>query len=116
MYFFNYNLNTNKNLDMSLIKIFGLGIKKSKKIIKKLGFSHNICLKDLSKLQLFNLMKIINCLIYNLGDNLKKLQTINFEKILKLKLIKAFRKLKGLPIRGQRTQTNAKTSKKRKNK
>lgn len=112
MYLFDLNLNDNKNIFLVIKTILGIGKFVSDKITKKLGFSKNLYLKMLSKKQLFKFTKIINSLLF-LTNNLKKMEIINFKKMLQLKNIKAFRKLNGLPIRGQRTQTNSKTAKKK---
>lgn len=112
MYLFDSNLSSDKQLNFSLTRIFGLGHKNSKKILKKLGFLKNLTVKILTKTQIYNLVKIINSLNLLLSHNLKKFELLNFKNSLNLKLIKSFRKLSGLPTRGQRTRTNAKTAKK----
>lgn len=57
-------------------------------------------------------MTVVNGMKLVLNNNLKQLKIINFKKLLELKFLKAFRKLKKLPIRGQRTKTNCRTAKK----
>lgn len=111
MYLVNSTLKTNKNIYSSLTGVFGVGFKISRHLVKKLGFCKNLKFYLLSDKQLFKLKKTINLFIFFLANNLKKILTINFKKALKLKLIKAIRKLNGLPIRGQRTKTNARTAK-----
>ena len=111
MYLFNYNLKVDKNIDRTLTKIFGLGVFVSSLVIKKLGFCKNLNLSLLKQDQIFKLKKLISRLNL-ISNNVKTLQAISFKKLLKLNLLKAIRKLKGLPVRGQRTKTNSKTSKK----
>ena len=71
-------------------------------------------LKNLSKNQIFKLNKFLTKLNFFLANELKKVETEIFKQKLKIKLLKSFRKLHGLPVRGQRTHTNAKTARRQK--
>ena len=82
------------------------------KILKKLGFCKNFKLTIISKFQVFNLIKVTKSFNLLLANDLKKFLFETFKNTLKIKLIKSFRKMQGLPVRGQRTHTNAKTAKK----
>nr|AVR57497.1 ribosomal protein S13 [Entomoneis sp.] len=113
MYLFNSKLVENKKIKFALTAIFGLGGSNSLIVIKKLGFCSNLKLKMLSKNQILNLIKTITSLNILLGNELKKIQFSNLKKALEIKLLKSFRKIQGLPIRGQRTHTNAKTARKK---
>lgn len=113
MYLYDSKLPVNKNFVISLQAVFGLGKNNSIKLCKKLGFCFN--LKTLSKPQIFRLNKTLTKLNFIFANELKKFQIKIFKQKLDIKLLKSFRKLKGLPIRGQRTHTNAKTAKKQKN-
>lgn len=113
MYLFGSKLVKNKPLILSLKLIFGLGKTNSFSILKKLGFCLNFKVQDLNKKQMFKLIKIIYSLQIFLASDLRKFRLLLFKKLLKIKLIKGFRKNDGLPIRGQRTRTNAKNAKKK---
>lgn len=111
MYLFESELINYKNICLSLQKLFGLGNKKCNKIIKKIGFSENLKTKNLSKSQEYQLIKTLNN--HLISDDLRKFRFLKFKSSLQIKLKKSFRKKKGLPVRGQRTHTNAKTAKKK---
>lgn len=113
IYFFKSELPENKPVFLSLTYIYGLGWAHSFIICKKLGFSTNLKLKDLSRKQRNKLIKSIENLNKELVSELKKSKRLALEKSVSIKLYKGFRRMKGLPVRGQRTHTNAKTAKKR---
>jgi small subunit ribosomal protein S13 len=112
MYLFGSKLLKNKFLYLALILIFGINKSLSIFIVKKLGFSFNFKVKNLFKKQMNNLIKTMKSLNIFLASDLKKFRFFNFKKLIKLKSVKGFKKLKGLPVRGQRTKTNGKTAKK----
>ena len=93
--------------------VYGLGKSISLLICKRLGFSKNLKVKHLSKEQINKLVKTIENLDKELASDLKKLKILSTKKLVNIKSYKGLRKIKGLPIRGQRTHTNAKTSRKR---
>lgn len=111
IFLFETNLNKNNRLFFELLKILGLGKQLSKFICKKLGFSKNLKIEILSTFQILKLMQLLNKFKL-IGNKLKKFQFSNLKKKLNIKLISAIKQINGLPIRGQRTHTNAKTSKK----
>lgn len=104
----------NKRIDLAFQSIFGLGIKNTSLVFKKLGFSENLKVENLSKKQISILVKKISSLNILLANELIKFQVLNFNKLMSIKAIKGYRKSLGLPIRGQRTHTNGKTAKKMK--
>lgn len=119
-HFFNLNmiylletkLLENKSIYFSLTKIFGLGQFQSFLICKKFGLSHNCSLSKLTPDQIIQLIKFIESLSLLINSNLKKSKIILAKKLVEIKAYKGIRKLKGLPVRGQRTHTNAKTASK----
>lgn len=113
VYLFESELPENKPIFLSLTHIYGFGKLSSEFVCKKLGFSKNLKLKNLSKEQISKLVKTIESLNKELASDLKKSKKFSLKKLIAIKSYKGLRKIKGLPIRGQRTHTNAKTSKKR---
>lgn len=113
VYLFDSELPENKPILFSLQHVYGLGFFYSVLICRQLGFSKNIKTQHLSKTQINELVKCINFLEIKLTGDLKKLKILSFEKLIAIKSYKGLRKIKGFPIRGQRTHTNAKTSRKR---
>ncbi len=99
-----------KRVEIGLTYIYGIGRTQSNKILKIANIDPNIRVKDLKDDQLSKLSKIIE-------DNYKiegELRQIIFRNIKRLKDIKSYRGLRhrlGLPVRGQRTRTNAVTRK-----
>lgn len=113
MYLFESELEENKRINIALTLIYGLNSSNSKKIIKQIGFSNNFKLKLITNEQITNLVKIINSLNIKISNDLKKHNFSIFKKLIDIKSIKSFRLNKGLPVRGQRTHTNAKTARKK---
>jgi small subunit ribosomal protein S13 len=113
VYLFESELPENKSVFFSLMHIYGLGKFNSLLICKRLGFSKNLEVKNLSKELLNKLIKTIEHLNLELAGDLKKSKILSTKKLISIKSYKGLRKSIGLPIRGQRTHTNAKTSKKR---
>lgn len=116
VYIFETELLNEKPILRSVAKIYGLGISTSKLISKKLGFLPNLKTKHLTQGQLTLLIKTINSLNIKLGGDLKKIQTINIKRLISIKSYRGLRMIQGLPVRGQRTHSNAQTSKKFKRK
>ena len=115
VYLFETELPDNKLVFLSIMHIYGLGKTSSLFVCKRLGFSKSLKMKDLSKDQLNKLIKTIESLNKELAGALKKSKLLSTQKLVSIKSYKGLRKIKGLPIRGQRTRTNAKTAKKRLN-
>jgi small subunit ribosomal protein S13 len=113
VYLFESELSENKPIFFALTNIYGIGSEKSSVICKKLGFSKNLKIKSLSEEQVSKLVKTTELLGIPLASELKKLKSLNTKKLLSIKSYKGLRKNQGLPVRGQRTRTNAKTAKKR---
>ena len=105
-----YDLPEEKRILVALTKIYGIGISISKIICKKANINFNRNVLSLTNDDLKNLHLYLEN--YLIGGDLKR---YNFLKIKRLKDIKCYRGIRhrlGLPVRGQRTRTNAKTCKK----
>lgn len=113
VYIFDTELFDNKLIYQALQQIYGINKKKSSFICKKLGFSSNLKVKNLSKDQITDLLKIIDVLNLILASDLKKLKFLSVKNLISIKSYRGFRRNQGLPLRGQRTHTNAKTSRKK---
>ena len=114
IYLFETELNKNKSIIFSLQKIFGIGYCTSKKICLSLGFSLNMKASYLDNFQYSKIVKKITSLKLIISNDLKKQIILNNTRYVNIRAYKGLRKLQGLPIRGQRTHTNAKTARKRK--
>ena len=113
IYIFDTELLENKFMYNALKQIYGINKKKSKFICNKLGFSKNFKVKNLSKDQIAELLKLIDILNLTITSDLKKLKILSIKNHISIKSYKGFRRNQGLPIRGQRTHTNAKTARKK---
>jgi small subunit ribosomal protein S13 len=103
-------LPSNKRIEYALPYIFGIGLASSQNILKKLKISFDKRVKDLSDEEIAAIQKEITAghvveggLRKEIRDNIKRLQEIGAYRGLRHK--------KGLPVRGQRTKTNARTRK-----
>jgi len=114
VYLFESELSKKKSVMFALTSIFGIGKINSFLLCKKLGFSQNLKVKDLSKEQFVKLVKTIESSNLILASDLKKERLLKLKTLLSIKSYKGLRRNQGLPIRGQRTHTNARTSRKRK--
>lgn len=112
IYLFEAKIPENKSLFFALLYIYGINKTTSLFICKNLGFSKNLKLKDLSKEQISKLVKLIESLNLELASDLKKTRLLINKKLISIKSYRGLRKNQGLPVRGQRTHTNAKTSRK----
>jgi small subunit ribosomal protein S13 len=113
VYLFESELPENKSVIFAMTHIFGLGKSKSNLICKKLGFSGNLKIKNISKEQLSKLITTLELMNIPMGSELKKIKLINIKNLASIRSFKGLRLKQGLPVRGQRTHTNARTSRKR---
>lgn len=107
-------LNKLKNIKYSLLKIYGINKYLSSTICKNAGFSNNLKVQDLNSDQIKIIIKIVEKLNLKINNVLRDYKRLLFSKLVTIKAYRGLRKLAKLPIRGQRTHTNAKTCKKAK--
>lgn len=113
VYLFDSELPKNKLLPFALVNIYGIGKANALFICKKLGFSRNLTVNDLSKEQISKLIKSIESLNIAVAGDLLKSRLLITKKLVSIKSYRGLRRYQGLPVRGQRTHTNARTSRKR---
>lgn len=113
VYLFDSELSENKSIFFALTSIFGIGKSNSLIICKKLGFSKNFKIKNLSKEQIQTLVALIESLNLILVSDLKKFKSLIIKNLIAIKSYRGLRLKQGLPVRGQRTHTNARTSRKK---
>jgi small subunit ribosomal protein S13 len=100
-----------KRIEASLPYIYGIGPKTAKRMLEQANIDPNVRAKDLSPVQINEIIRVITAskvliegdLRRDLQGNLKRLQAIN--------CYRGIRHRRGLPVRGQRTSTNARTRK-----
>merc|ERR1712004_610141 len=99
-------LKKNNFIYFELRNVYGLGKKTSFFICKKLGFSKNYLVYNLSSDQVLKIINLIEKSSLLIGSNLKNFQRLLLINLINLKVYKGLRRIKGLPVRGQRTHTN----------
>lgn len=100
----------NKRIEYALPYIFGVGLKRSRDILEKLHISFDIRVKDLSDQDIARIDKEVATSYLTEGD-LRKVITENIKRLQLIKSYRGDRHKRGLPARGQRTKTNARTRK-----
>jgi small subunit ribosomal protein S13 len=103
------DLPDNKRVEVGLTYIFGIGRSTSNKILQEAQVSVDTRIKDLSEDDLGKIRKIIQTLMVE-GD-LRRSKTMDIKRLLDLGCYRGLRHRRGLPCRGQRTKTNARTRK-----
>lgn len=112
IYILETELLENKSVFFSLTKIFGINQHQSFLICKNLGLSYNCTLSNLTVDQVLNLVKFIENSNLSINGDLKKSNILLAKKLVQIKAFRGIRRLRKLPVRGQRTHTNAKTASK----
>nr|YP_010516666.1 ribosomal protein S13 [Haslea pseudostrearia]UXN44209.1 ribosomal protein S13 [Haslea pseudostrearia] len=110
IYILDSKLPDNKSIFFALQYIYGIGKTRAFLICKKLGFSMNLKVKNLSENQIVQILSVINSLDFVLAHDLKKLKVGLTKKLVSIKSYRGLRRVRGLPVRGQRTHTNARTA------
>jgi small subunit ribosomal protein S13 len=111
VYILNTSIKDDKKLKIALQKIFGIGKFKSYQICDQLGMNYDMRLKSLTNIQIEKLVQYINY-NYIYGSELKRLVGKNIQRLIRIASYRGFRHIGKLPVRGQRTHSNAKTSRK----
>jgi small subunit ribosomal protein S13 len=107
----NVNLPNDKSSLIGLSYIKGIGLSRSKIICASLNIDINSKLGELHQSTINSITDFIDN-YYIIGNKLNREKTNNIRRLIKISCYRGFRHVKGLPLRGQRTHTNAKTSRK----
>lgn len=100
----------NKRLEVSLTYIYGVGRKLSNQIIEKLGLNKDMRAKELTEDAIARLNAILQSEYVVEGDLRRQIQN-NIKRLVGIHCYRGIRHRIGLPVRGQRTRTNARTRK-----
>jgi small subunit ribosomal protein S13 len=103
------NIPDHKHAEISLTAIYGIGRQTAKNICAEAGILPSIKIKELSEEQLETLRNIISKMTVE-GD-LRREVSMNIKRLMDLGCYRGIRHRRGLPLRGQRTRTNARTRK-----
>ena len=104
------NIPTNKRVLIALTYIHGIGRAKAKEIVDKLGIDHSRRVQDLSDAEVLQIRETIDAEHMVEGD-LRRETAMNIKRLMDLGCYRGIRHRRGLPVRGQRTSTNARTRK-----
>jgi len=105
------NIPTNKRVLIALTYIHGIGPAISKAICEKVGIEAERRVQDLSDADVANLRDAITGGDYLVEGDLRRLTSMNIKRLMDMGNYRGLRHRRGLPVRGQRTHTNARTRK-----
>ena len=100
----------NKRIEIALTYIYGIGPKSAKDILTQTGIDPDIRAKDLTEGDVAKLRDVIEASYVVEGD-LRRDVALNIKRMVEINCYRGIRHRKGLPVRGQRTKTNARTRK-----
>ena len=103
------DLPRDKRIEIGLTKIFGIGIPTSKRILAQTGVSPDVRVKDLTTEDEHRLREIVDEL--KVEGDLRREIASNIKRLTDIGCYRGLRHRRGLPVRGQRTKTNARTRK-----
>ena len=103
------NIPPHKHAEIGLTAIYGVGRSTAQKICDAIGIPYSKKVKDLTDAELEKIREQIGGLTIE-GD-LRREMSINIKRLMDLGCYRGFRHRRGLPVRGQRTKTNARTRK-----
>jgi small subunit ribosomal protein S13 len=104
------NLPTNKRVVIALQYIHGIGSRFAADIVKKVGIDPARRIQDLSDAEVLQIREAIDA-DYTVEGDLRRETAMNIKRLMDLGCYRGLRHRKGLPVRGQRTHTNARTRK-----
>ena len=99
-----------KRVEVGLTYIYGVGVARSNSILKKAGIDPSVRVKDLSEEEVSRIAKILDGEGSIEGD-LRKDVAMNIKRLMEVGAYRGLRHRRNLPVRGQRTHTNARTRK-----
>lgn len=104
------DLPKNKRMEIALTYIHGIGRTVSRKILDESGIDPNMKSDQLSEVDVARIREVIDR-SYKVEGDLRREVTMNIKRLMDLGCYRGLRHRRGLPVRGQRTHTNARTRK-----
>jgi len=99
-----------KRVEIALTYVYGIGVARSNKILGQAGIEPNVRVKDLSEEEVSRIARILDGEGGVEGD-LRKETAMNIKRLMEIGSYRGGRHRRNLPVRGQRTHTNARTRK-----
>lgn len=104
------DLPNEKRVEIGLTYIFGIGLTTSKKILAETGINPDVRVKDLTEEDISKLREYIDHNLQVEGDR-RRTVALDIKRLIEIGSYRGLRHRKGLPVRGQRSKTNARTRK-----
>ena len=98
-----------KRVEVGLTYVYGIGLASSQKILKEAGVNPDTRVKDLTDDEVANIRKAMEG--YKVEGDLRREVALNIKRLTEIGCYRGIRHRRGLPVRGQRTKTNARTRK-----
>jgi small subunit ribosomal protein S13 len=99
-----------KRVEVALTYIYGIGLSSSKKILQSAAISPDTRVKDLTENEMARLRETIEQQ-YTVEGDLRRELAMNIKRLMDIGAYRGLRHRRGMPVRGQRTRTNARTRK-----
>jgi|SRR5579862_505874 len=103
------NIPNHQHAEIALTAIYGIGRPRARQICEAAGVAYSTKVKDLSDAQMDKLRELVGR--YTVEGDLRREVTMSIKRLMDLGCYRGVRHRKGLPVRGQRTRTNARTRK-----
>ena len=104
------DLPRNKRVEAALPYIYGVGWTASRHILAKTNINPDTRVKDLTEDEISSIKKVLDS-EYRVEGDLRREISMNIKRLMEIGCYRGLRHRKGLPVRGQRTKTNARTRK-----
>lgn len=104
------DLPRDKRVEVALTYIFGIGLSRSREILQKTGVNADTRVRDLTEDEVARLREVIDK-EYQVEGDLRREIGSNIKRLIEIGCYRGLRHRRGLPVRGQRTKTNARTRK-----
>lgn len=107
------DLPRDKRVEIGLTYLYGIGLTRSQEILKETGVNPDTRVRDLSEEDVAKIRTYIEAK-YEIEGDLRRLEAMNIKRLSDIGTYRGRRHRQGLPVRGQRTRTNARTRRGRK--
>jgi small subunit ribosomal protein S13 len=99
------NIPTDKRVEVGLTYVFGIGRSTARRILDQTGISPDTAVKDLTEDEVVKLREAVEAL--NVEGDLRRERSQSVKRLMEIGAYRGLRHRRGLPVRGQRTKTNA---------
>lgn len=103
------DLPNEKRIEIALTYLYGVGLTRSKELLKEAGIDPNIRTKNLTEAQATKIREVLDAKKWPVEGELRRIVSANIKRLKDIGSYRGIRHQKGLPVHGQRTRTNART-------